>query len=44
MLFRRDIDPCCAYCKKGEVISEEEVICRKKGIVPIGGHCPSSGR
>ena len=39
MLFRKDIDPCCAYCKKGEVISEEEVVCRRKGIVPIGGRC-----
>ena len=39
MLFRKDMDPCCAYCKKGEAISETEVICRKRGVVPIGGHC-----
>lgn len=39
MLFRKDIDPCCAYCRRGDVIDEESVICRKKGVVPIGGRC-----
>lgn len=39
MLFRKDIEPCCAYCQKGSVISEREVACVKKGIMPAEGHC-----
>ena len=41
MLFRKDIEPCCAYCQKGSVISEREVACVKKGIMPAEGHCRS---
>ena len=39
MLFRKNIDPCCAYCQKGAAISEYEVACVKKGIVPVEGSC-----
>ena len=39
MLFRKNIDPRCAYCQKGTVISETEVACVKKGIVPVEGSC-----
>ena len=39
MLFRKDIEPCCAYCQKGSVISEREVACVKKGIMPAEGYC-----
>jgi len=39
VLFRKDIEPCCIYCKKGSPISEKEVACLKKGIVPSEGHC-----
>ena len=39
MLFRKDIEPRCAYCRKGNRISEEEVICLRRGIVPPEGSC-----
>ena len=32
MLFRKDIEPRCAYCKYSAPAEEETVICRKKGI------------
>ncbi len=40
-LFRKDIEPCCAYCERGEQISEQEVACVKRGIVPVSSHCGS---
>lgn len=41
MLFRRKIDPCCSYCQYGGQISEREVACIKRGIVPAEHHCRS---
>lgn len=40
-LFRRDIEPRCAYCQKGQQINEREVACMKRGIVPVEHHCRS---
>ena len=39
MLFRKDMEPRCAYCTKGNVINEREVICERKGIVAVEYHC-----
>lgn len=39
MLFRKKIEPRCAYCKKGAPISEDEVACVKRGIVDAAHHC-----
>ena len=33
MLFRKDIDPRCAYCARGSRIGEDKVACVKRGIV-----------
>jgi hypothetical protein len=41
MLFRKKIEPRCAYCTKGRTIDEEQVACIKKGIVAPEDHCPS---
>ena len=41
MLFRKKIDPRCAYCAKGTRISDEEVACVKCGIVAAEHHCGS---
>jgi hypothetical protein len=41
MLFRRDIDPRCAYCQRGEQINEREVACIKRGIMAVEAHCRS---
>lgn len=38
-LFRKDIEPRCAYCDKGSQISETEVACVKRGIVPAEHSC-----
>ena len=32
MLFRKDMDPRCAYCQRGQQINEREVACVKRGI------------
>lgn len=39
MLFRKDMDPRCAYCQRGAQINDREVACVKKGIVPMEGSC-----
>lgn len=39
MLFQKDIEPRCAYCKKGAPLDEERVMCLKKGIVSAAGCC-----
>lgn len=41
MLFRKTIDPRCAYCAKGAQINDREVACIKRGIVPMENHCGS---
>lgn len=41
MLFRKDIDPKCAYCQRGAQINEWEVACVKRGIVPVESSCRS---
>lgn len=41
MLFRKKIDPYCAYCARAGRVDEERMVCQKKGIVDAGGHCPS---
>ena len=39
MLFRKNIDPRCAYCQRGQQINERDVACVKRGIVPVEHHC-----
>lgn len=39
MLFNKKIEPCCSYCVSGSRISEAEIMCLKKGIVPPSGQC-----
>ena len=39
MLFDRNIEPRCAYCKRGELMDEEHIICVKKGVVSPAGAC-----
>ena len=38
-LFRREIEPRCAYCQKGSVINEREAVCPRKGVVAVEYHC-----
>ena len=39
MLFRKDIEPRCAYCAQGVRINETQVACVKNGIVAAANHC-----
>lgn len=39
MLFEKDIEPRCAYCKRGTPLDEEQVICIRRGIVSPAGSC-----
>lgn len=39
MLFARQIEPCCAYCRRGTALNEEQVACPKKGVVSAGSRC-----
>jgi hypothetical protein len=45
MLFRKDMDPRCAYCAKGSRIGEDKVACVKRGVVMPEDHCgaPEAG-
>lgn len=38
-LFRKNIEPCCAYCQQGQQVNETDVMCVKCGIVPAEHHC-----
>ena len=38
-LFRKNIEPRCAYCARGSQINDEEVACVKRGIVAAEHHC-----
>lgn len=31
-LFKADIEPMCVYCEHGTLISEQEIICKQRGI------------
>ena len=39
MLFRRNIEPRCAYCKHGVSLGAGEVICIKRGIMSEDAKC-----
>lgn len=39
MIFRKDIEPRCAYCRYASPAEPETVICRKKGICLESDKC-----
>ena len=39
MLFRKDIDPRCVYCRWGQQLNEREVACVKRGVVAVEHAC-----
>ena len=41
MLFRKKIEPRCAYCARGTQVNENEVVCVKRGVMGVGDHCHS---
>lgn len=39
MLFRKTMEPACAYCAHGAPGEEDQVICAKKGIMQPWQRC-----
>ncbi|MCL2819949.1 MAG: hypothetical protein FWD38_03860 [Oscillospiraceae bacterium] len=41
MLFRKNIEPSCAYCRHGASLGFGEIACSKRGIMSEAGKCTS---
>lgn len=39
MLFRKHVEPRCAYCEKAVPVNEREMACVKRGIVAVEECC-----
>ncbi len=39
IMFKKDIEPRCAYCARGTELSSGEVICPRRGVVSAAGRC-----
>ncbi len=39
MLFRKKMQKACVYCVHGTQISEDQVLCTKRGAVLLDGKC-----
>lgn len=39
MLFRKKMPKSCIYCAHGTKISDEQILCVKKGVVHADGKC-----
>ena len=39
VIFKKDIEPRCAYCAHGNSLGEDQIICVKKGVVSPAGSC-----
>ena len=39
MLFRKKIEKSCAYCEYATKLNDEQVLCIKRGVMPIDKKC-----
>lgn len=39
MLFRKKIEPRCSYCLHCAKLNDEQVLCAKRGVMPMDGKC-----
>jgi hypothetical protein len=39
MLFDRNIEPSCSYCRYGTALGQDEIMCIKRGIMAAHGSC-----
>ncbi|MBQ6540378.1 MAG: hypothetical protein IJL71_05070 [Oscillospiraceae bacterium] len=39
MLFKKDVEPSCLYCRYGRPLGQNEVGCLKLGVVSANGKC-----
>ncbi|MCL2030704.1 MAG: hypothetical protein FWG93_04090 [Oscillospiraceae bacterium] len=40
-LFRKKMEPRCAYCKRGDMLNSDNVICGRHGVVAVHAACRS---
>ena len=38
-LFKKNVDPRCAYCTRSRPLDGEQVVCEKKGVMSGASHC-----
>jgi len=38
-VFRKNIEANCAYCEKGTVLSDGNILCKKYGLIPPQADC-----
>lgn len=38
-MFRKNIEPSCSYCKKGNMLSDGNVLCKKYGLIQPKADC-----
>lgn len=38
-VFAKKIEPRCVYCARGTELNEDQVICRKKGVMSKASSC-----
>ena len=39
MLFRKKIERSCSYCAHCAKLNDDQVLCTKRGIMPLYGQC-----
>ena len=39
MLFRKKIERSCSYCSNCAKLNDDQVLCTKRGVMPINGQC-----
>lgn len=39
MLFRKKIERCCCYCQRCTKLNEAQVLCTKRGVMPVDSQC-----
>lgn len=39
ILFRKNIEPRCAYCAHAHALDEQTATCKRRGIVTLEDHC-----
>ena len=39
MFFRKKIQRACLYCARSAKLSEDQVLCSRKGVQPSDGNC-----
>ena len=39
MLFRKKINRSCSYCLHSAKLSDTDVLCSKRGVMPLHGQC-----